>query len=275
MFNSTVLCALILLLSALMLHYFLVIEENFQVQRTPSRRPVARARTRRPAAAPPAPAPAPAPAPTPAPTPALPSCPTCPPCPAATAASIMPTTTVVPPTITQVTAEQVPQTPQTPQTQPADLAKIDQITAPARGSPQPSMPFSELVNTLITYKPIENAQQVYGQPVITKSSLDGTSVNNMTAIPAQDLSRDVKKIRMGVKDIQNILKSERNQKPVTTRTPQANSNALEQGKWFRSKNDGVSPYGMGQQADAAFRPVDDMSEYIRKDSIPCWGCTLK
>lgn len=52
--------------------------------------------------------------------------------------------------------------------------------------------------------------------------------------------------------------------------------ALAQGSEFTGA-DG-SPYGQGQQSCKKSEPEPcpyDMNEYIKKDKIPCWGCSLK
>jgi len=100
-----------------------------------------------------------------------------------------------------------------------------------------------------------------------------------------------------VKDIVNKTIVDRSTNPVVPTTPSdANSNALQQGSWFRGAKDSSS-YAQGQQGDSynsphpsrtscgsaqaqainySYPPQNvDMSEYIRKDSIPCYGCTLK
>jgi hypothetical protein len=55
--------------------------------------------------------------------------------------------------------------------------------------------------------------------------------------------------------------------------PKANSDCLQQGSWFRNAKT-TCPYAQGQVQNQEPKPID-MSEYIRKDSIPCYGCTLK
>lgn len=56
---------------------------------------------------------------------------------------------------------------------------------------------------------------------------------------------------------------------------QMNSDALQQGKEYnnsecKKKCEGPCP----RNKDGTCPPVPDMSEYIRKDQIPCWNCTL-
>jgi len=90
-------------------------------------------------------------------------------------------------------------------------------------------------------------------------------------------------------DVQKAVKDEllasRATNPVPPACPDANSPALQQGSCFRGASTDPSvpsssslPYGTGQQScdSDSVKPLDpiDMSQYIRKDSIPCYGCTL-
>jgi hypothetical protein len=139
------------------------------------------------------------------------------------------------------------------------------------------MKFSELVGALTTYPAIKEAQkassQVKPKEDTSKKALDASSVKDRST-SAGDVLNDMQQIKTGVKDIQNILLTERTSAPVIPKQPLTTSDGLQQGQWFRGSSDGACPYAMGQQSDIRFAPVD-MSEYIRKDSIPCWGCTLK
>jgi hypothetical protein len=109
-----------------------------------------------------------------------------------------------------------------------------------------------------------------------------------------------------VKDVVNKTIEERSTNPVlpkTTKSDKVSSDSLQQGSWFRGAKD--SSYAQGQQPTAPVpslascgsspqpttsscfstasnscsqeqpQPSVDMSDYIRKDSIPCYGCTLK
>jgi hypothetical protein len=53
--------------------------------------------------------------------------------------------------------------------------------------------------------------------------------------------------------------------------------ALAQGTDYSGANGSVSSsYGLGQTSSKNAKPCPyDINEYVRKDSIPCWGCSLK
>jgi hypothetical protein len=200
--------------------------------------------------------------------------------PAAVVAStvVAPTPTAMPtPTMTPPTTPTTPPTAPLVAQKPTDVLSVDQKTAPV--NKQESMRFSELINSLIASKPIEDANkvaetkkvsgQVSGQESALKKALEGSPVT-----VDKELAGDVQSIKTGVKDIQNLLLSSRSSTPVIAETPVKKTNALEQGQWFRSSTDGSCPYAQGQTKSDSVMPFD-MNDYIRKDSIPCWGCTLK
>jgi hypothetical protein len=82
-----------------------------------------------------------------------------------------------------------------------------------------------------------------------------------------------------LKNIQKLIKneaiSERQTTPVAPDSSDASdsckSDSLQQGKEFTSEcKKGPCP----ANKDGSCPSVPDMSEYIKKDQIPCWGCTL-
>ena len=89
-------------------------------------------------------------------------------------------------------------------------------------------------------------------------------------------------------DIQKAVKDEllasRATNPVDTSSSGTSSSSLQQGSCFRGDSTDSSacnttnPYAIGQQGcnidSVKPTPSVDMSQYIRKDSIPCYGCTL-
>jgi hypothetical protein len=90
---------------------------------------------------------------------------------------------------------------------------------------------------------------------------------------------ELKNLKLGPKDSANDKLSDRKTKPATTEDKTTTcSNSLSQGSWFRTAATEGCPYAQGQTSSANVTPQPfpiDMNDYIRKDSIPCWGCTLK
>jgi hypothetical protein len=96
----------------------------------------------------------------------------------------------------------------------------------------------------------------------------------------RDVVRDeLKGLKLGPKDCANDKISDRKTKPATDKDKTTTcSDSLSQGSWFRTAANEGCPYAQGQTSSANVTPQPfpiDMNDYIRKDSIPCWGCTLK
>lgn len=194
----------------------------------------------------------------------------------------------------------------------APVAEITQpTTPPATGSPAagpttstittPSgLKFSELIQTLLSYSPLAAPGQI--APGLSVSGPLGATPNakltsttaDLLATPSdavlsgsnapsffdkiRGIVRDEVKGQMSnvaytPKDVQSAKVADRSTEPITSKTAEVNSDALQQGSWFRQ--DQGCPYAAGQSGAAPMANPIDMNEYIRKDSIPCYGCTLK
>jgi hypothetical protein len=159
--------------------------------------------------------------------------------------------------------------------------------------------FSELVKTLMSYDGIAATQAAQAQaaqaqaaqaqaaqaqatqaalqaPSLTQPKPTTTDMNNLKEFVSDEINAQLAKYKLGPKDVQNVNVVDRKTTPVTPETKAASSDALEQGKWFRNEASPNCPYATGQQATGFPQPNPiDMNEYVRKDSIPCWGCNLK
>jgi len=141
--------------------------------------------------------------------------------------------------------------------------------------------FSELIKSLMSYDGIVAAQAQAKSnevvPVVKKDPMPTTTdMDSLKTFVADEVASQLTKYKLGPKDVQNAAVADRETIPVTTKTPDASSDALEQGKWFRNENSPSCPYATGQQATGFPQPNPiDMNDYVRKDSIPCWGCNLK
>jgi hypothetical protein len=82
--------------------------------------------------------------------------------------------------------------------------------------------------------------------------------------------------------IQNIVRNEilasRSTEPIlpgqTQAEPKKETNATAQGKEYEDSCYKGTPYRCPKNPDGSCPPVPDMSKYIKKDQIPCWGCSL-
>jgi hypothetical protein len=197
--------------------------------------------------------------------------------------------------------------PVTPPTPSKPATPSTPVTKPVEVSPT-SMKFSELVQTLMSYGPVRMGSGiVYVDPsqtlvetsqkptavevkpsvsskaptsgAVPKSMSSSASVDDIKKTVRDEIRAALGEVKAGPKDVTNKVLEDRSTTPVKPEVPKkAASNSLEQGAWFRNAASEGCPYAMGQQVDANAQPVPfpiDMNDYIRKDSIPCWGCTLK
>ena len=192
------------------------------------------------------------------------------------------------------------------------VAEITQPTQPtSTGSPAagpvtpaittPSgLKFSELIQTLLSYSPLAAPGQI--APGLSVSGPLGATPNarltsttaDLLATPSdavlsgsnaptffdkirgivrEEVKGQFSNVAYTPKDVQSAKVAGRSTEPVVAKTPDVNSDALQQGSWFR-KDQGC-PYAASQAALAPMANPIDMNDYIRKDSIPCYGCTLK
>lgn len=174
--------------------------------------------------------------------------------------------------------------------QPTTIAAVTQepSTTPSTTA-STGFKFSELVKTLMSYDGIAAAQASQSTPqasvsapakaLATKASEPSpttTDMSNLKEFVSDEVSNQLAKYKLGPKDVQNTVVVDRKTTPLAATTPEASSDALEQGKWFRNENSTACPYATGQQATGFPQPYPiDMNDYVRKDSIPCWGCSLK
>lgn len=168
--------------------------------------------------------------------------------------------------------------------------------APKSTESTPSgMKFSELIQTLMTYGPVQvghgadlvkplseapltetNTKTI--TPSTTKYGDSKASVDDIKKTIREEIQSLMGNVKTGPKDGVNKVIEHRATDPIVPTVPKVSTNSLEQGSWFRNASQEGCPYAMGQQVDANAQPVPfpiDMNDYIRKDSIPCWGCSLK
>lgn len=168
--------------------------------------------------------------------------------------------------------------------------------APKSTESTPSgMKFSELIQTLMTYGPVQMGNGADLVKPLSQAPL--TETNTKTIAPSttkyadskasvDDIKKTIREeiqslfgnVKTGPKDGANKVIEHRATDPIVPTVPKVSTNSLEQGSWFRNASQEGCPYAMGQQVDANAQPVPfpiDMNDYVRKDSIPCWGCNLK
>lgn len=162
----------------------------------------------------------------------------------------------------------------------------EKVIPPITTASPTGMKFSELVKTLMSYGPLQSVQ-VETRPtyvpnvtepkeVLAAESGSAAYLKEIKSTIRDEIKTQLKDVKLGPKDSVNKDIAERSTEPVKpAAAPKADSDALQQGSWFRSAASEGCPYAQGQASSEEPVPPFDMSQYIRKDKIPCWGCTLK
>ena len=110
--------------------------------------------------------------------------------------------------------------------------------------------------------------------VIPEISITGTAYNAMTLQQRMDLLKNIQK------DVRNEILAARNTKPIisgeTRQQPPGppSSDSTAQGQEYESSCYKDTEYRCPKNPDGTCPPIPDMSQYIKKDAIPCWGCSL-
>jgi hypothetical protein len=177
-----------------------------------------------------------------------------------------------------------------PSAQPAPAQAPVKPAQPAQAPASASngLKFSELTQSLLSYSNSPNQlhggsnadllggsnANMYGGSNANMYEGSNTPVKDISSLVHNEVKSQLDAVRKGPKDVYNTTLVNRSL-DINDSSPQqqvSNSDSLQQGSWFRTASD-VSPYAEAQ------RPAEscphDMSQYIRKDNIPCWACKIK
>ena len=119
--------------------------------------------------------------------------------------------------------------------------------------------------------------------VVPQVSISDTGYNAMELQQKTDLLKDIQKIvkneilanRMTTPMFKEKEKEKEKDK-IFSADDSEESDCTMQGKEYESqKNKGEEEYRCPKNPDGSCPPVPDMSQYIKKDAIPCWGCSLQ
>ena len=153
--------------------------------------------------------------------------------------------------------------------------KKSQAIVPSTPAPAPtSSPVS-------TPSPVSTTPQ--RNVVVPQVSISDTGYNAMELQQKTDLLKDIQKIvkneilanRMTTTMFKEKEKEKEKDK-IFSADDSEESDCTMQGKEYESqKNKGEEEYRCPKNPDGSCPPVPDMSQYIKKDAIPCWGCSLQ
>jgi hypothetical protein len=204
-----------------------------------------------------------------------------------------------PQTATEIVSTAIGLTPTPPAPVPtaAPVASVSPVATapltPMTVSRENGMKFSELIKSLMTYTQQVEQKADTGTVVSSQTSAEkkeeakvepspvdmtkakAPAASDLKKMVSEEVDSRLKDFLLTPKDKQNKDVIERTIKPVDRRMTLFNSDALQQGSWFRGAETAAGcPYAAGQQGQAPVPYPIDMNDYIRKDSIPCYGCTL-
>ena len=106
--------------------------------------------------------------------------------------------------------------------------------------------------------------------VIPEVSISGSGYNAMNLKERSELLKDIQKL------VKNEVLANSSTKPIIsgeTRKSQ-DTDSTAQGKEYEESCYKDTEYRCPKNPDGSCPPVPDMTQYIKKDEIPCYGCSL-
>lgn len=117
--------------------------------------------------------------------------------------------------------------------------------------------------------PADNSSMPARNDVVPQVSISGSGYNAMTLQQRAELLKDIQKV------VRNEVLASRATKPIIpAETHYKPSESTAQGKEYEGSCYKDTEYRCPKNPDGSCPPVPDMSQYIKKDEIPCWGCSL-
>jgi len=105
--------------------------------------------------------------------------------------------------------------------------------------------------------------------IVPEVSISGSGYDAMTLQQRMELLKDIQKV------VRNEILASRNTKPLDVRPLGiTETDSTAQGKEYSDSCYKDTEYRCPKNPDGSCPPVPDMTQYIKKDAIPCWGCSL-
>jgi len=104
--------------------------------------------------------------------------------------------------------------------------------------------------------------------VVSQVGLTDTGYNAMELQQRAELLQDIQKT------VRNELLASRSLTPTTFNPDNLTTTSLIQGEEYGNNCHKENEYRCPKNPDGTCPPIPDMTEYIKKDSIPCWGCNI-
>jgi hypothetical protein len=137
-------------------------------------------------------------------------------------------------------------------------------------SPRPAEPHSILVSDPPIQEAFEGVSSV--KPVV---AVTDTAYDAMTLKQRSDLLKNVQQI------VREEIRAGRTQpllaSPSSSLSSSSSCPSVQQGRDYQhrcDKEESQEEYRCPKNPDGSCPPVPDLTQYIRKDQIPCWGCAI-
>ena len=91
----------------------------------------------------------------------------------------------------------------------------------------------------------------------------------MDELAKADLLKDIQKV------VRNEILANRTTTPVINGGSNKVTNSTSQGQEYEGSCYKDTEYRCPKNPDGTCPPIPDMSQYIKKDAIPCYGCSLE
>jgi len=135
--------------------------------------------------------------------------------------------------------------------------------------PTPVVP-TPVVPTPVAPNMNSGASMPIRNDVVPEVSISGSGYNAMNLQERSELLKDIQKL------VKNEVLAHRGTTPVMNGVAHKikDTDSTAQGKEYEESCHKDTDYRCPKNPDGSCPPVPDMSDYIKKDAIPCWGCAL-
>ena len=131
---------------------------------------------------------------------------------------------------------------------------------------------SSTMNDVMGSDPVTNSSASIPtrNDIVPDISISGSGYNAMNLQERSELLKDIQKL---VKN--EVLANRSTSSIISGETQQINdTNSTAQGKEYEESCYKETEYRCPKNPDGSCPPLPDMTQYIKKDQIPCWGCSL-
>lgn len=153
-----------------------------------------------------------------------------------------------------------------------DAAALANAINTVSSTPEINQPQQQLTEENITAQQTVTADSTIPQreDVTPEISISGSGYDAMSLKQRMDLLKDIQKV------VRNEIIAGRNTQPILSGETRKDkiTDATAQGQEYEGSCYKDTEYRCPKNPDGSCPPIPDMTQYIKKDAIPCWGCSL-